>query len=312
MAEHEAPVLVTGAAGQVGGVAGRVVELLRLSGMPVRALVRRHDERVTRLQELGADIVVADLTKSEEVYPAVQGCECVFFSMSVSAQYLEASTVMAAAARASSGVKLLVNMSQMTLSEMDLMHVTGSPQHRLQWLSEQVLNWSGVPVTHLRPTAFQENPLFWGFAAKSIEQSGEIRLPFGDSRTSPVSANDVAEVAAKVLLDPLAYVGRTLEITGPCSVDMHGLAEEYSAALGRPVHYVDIPFETWEQETIEESGLPEHVYGHIRTMVKLHAAGRYDRYTDTVGQILGRPAASLATTIKNGDSRSPFGATLLK
>ncbi|KXG52209.1 uncharacterized protein PGRI_084930 [Penicillium griseofulvum] len=306
MPEQIAPVLVTGAAGQVGGVAGRVVELLRSSGIPVRALVRRHDERVARLQKLGAEIVVADLTKSEEIFPAVQGCEYVFFCMGVSSQYLEASTVMAAAARASSGVRLLVNMSQMTVSEMDLMHVTESPQHRLQWLSEQVLNWSGVPATHLRPTAFQENPLFWAFAARSIEKSGAIRLPFGKSRVSPVSANDVAEVAVKVLLEPLAYVGRTLEITGPRSVDMYSLAEEYSAALGCSVHYVDIPFESWEEETLEKSQIPEHIHRHIQTMAKLHAAGRYDRHTDTVDQILGRPAASLAETIKNGRGRFPF------
>ncbi|KAJ5242340.1 uncharacterized protein N7469_000667 [Penicillium citrinum] len=306
MPEHIAPVLVTGAAGQVGGVAGRVVELLRSSGIPVRALVRRQDERATRLQELGAEIVVADLTKSEEIFPAVQGCKCIFFSMSVSSQYLEASTVMAAAARASSGIRLLVNMSQMTLSEMDLTHVTESPQHRLQWLSEQVLNWSGVPVAHLRPTVFQENPLFWVFAARSIEKSGAIRLPFGESRTSPVAAQDVAEVAVKVLLDPLPYVGRILEITGPRSVDLNSIAEEYSAALGRSVNYVNISFETWEEETLKKADIPEHVYRHIRTMASLHAAGCYDRHTDTVGQILGRPATSLAATIKNGGSHFSF------
>jgi uncharacterized protein YbjT (DUF2867 family) len=306
MPEHIAPVLVTGAAGQVGGVAGRVVEILRSSGVPVRALVRRDDGRVTRLRELGAEIVVADLTKSEEVYPAVQGCELVFFSMSVSSQYLEASTVMAAAVRASARIKLLVNMSQMTVSEMDLTHVTESPQHRLQWLSEQVLNWSGAPVTHLRPTVFHENPLFWGFAARCIEKSGTIRLPFGDGRTSPVSANDVAEVAAKVLLDPFAYIGQTLELTGPRSVDMYSLAEDYSAALGRSIYYVNMPFNTWEEETFGNSEIPEHARRHIQTMAKLHAAGRYDRHSDLIEQILGRPATSLVTTIKNGHFRFPF------
>jgi uncharacterized protein YbjT (DUF2867 family) len=244
--------------------------------------------------------VVADLTKSEEVFPALQGCKRVFFNMSVSSQYLEASTVMAAAARATSGIELLVNMSQMTVSEMDLMHVTDSTQHRLQWLSEQVLQWSGVPVTHLRPTVFQENPLFWRFAAQSIENSGTIRLPFGRSRTSPISANDVAEVAAKILLEPSKYSGRALEITGPRSVDMYDLAEEYSTALGRSIHYVDVPLDTWQEEAIKKVGLPDHVRQHILVMVALHAAGRYDRCTDLVEQILGRPAASLAATITDG------------
>jgi uncharacterized protein YbjT (DUF2867 family) len=103
----------------------------------------------------------------------------VFFSTSVASNYLEATTVMAAAVKASPGIELLVNLSQMTVGTMDLTHVTESPQHRQQWLSEQVLNWSGVPVTHLRPTIFQESPLFWGLAAKSIAESGTIVLSFG-------------------------------------------------------------------------------------------------------------------------------------
>jgi NAD(P)-dependent dehydrogenase (short-subunit alcohol dehydrogenase family) len=39
------PILVTGAAGQVGGIGGRIVELLRAADTPVRALVRRDDEQ---------------------------------------------------------------------------------------------------------------------------------------------------------------------------------------------------------------------------------------------------------------------------
>ena len=41
----ENPILVTGAAGSVGAVGRTVVELLRGRGLPVRALVRREDER---------------------------------------------------------------------------------------------------------------------------------------------------------------------------------------------------------------------------------------------------------------------------
>ncbi len=39
------PVLVTGAEGRVGGVGGLVVEALQRRGLPVRAMVRREDER---------------------------------------------------------------------------------------------------------------------------------------------------------------------------------------------------------------------------------------------------------------------------
>ena len=38
------PILVTGAAGRVGGVGGLVVEALQRRGLPVRAMVRREHE----------------------------------------------------------------------------------------------------------------------------------------------------------------------------------------------------------------------------------------------------------------------------
>jgi uncharacterized protein YbjT (DUF2867 family) len=268
-------------------------------------VVRQIDDRAERLRDLGAEVVVADLTKTEEVFPILQGCSRVFFSLSVSAQYLEATVVMAAAAKACPEIELVVNMSQMTVSEIDLVHVSESPQHRQQWLGEQALNWSGVPVTHLRPTAFQQNPLFWNFAAQSIEGSGSISPPLGSHRTSPIAANDVAEVAAKILLDPTKYKSQVIELTGPTPLDIQGLAKEYSLALGRPVSSSQLPLETWTDQVLSKVRLPEHVFGHVYTMAKLHSEGRYDRYTNSVEEILGRPAASISATIQSNRDAFP-------
>jgi NAD(P)H dehydrogenase (quinone) len=291
------PVLVTGAAGQVGGVGHLVVEFLRGRDVPVRALVRREDERAAKLRLLGAEVVIADLTRPEEVLPALDGCRRAYFGMSVSASYLEATLVMAAAARTHGDFQLLVNISQMTVSQMDLTRMTDSPQQRQHWLGEQAINWSGVPVTHVRPTVFQENPFFMAWAAESIAQSGTIRLPFGKGRTSPVAARDVAEVVATVLLDPGPYVGRVLELTGPRSTDLYALAKEYESALGRPVKYSAIPLESWRDEELRKRGLPDHVFHHLLTMAELHAANRYDRIADGVESVLGRPPTSLGETL---------------
>jgi uncharacterized protein YbjT (DUF2867 family) len=57
----------------------------------------------------------------------------------------------------------------------------------------------------------------------------------------PVAAADVARVVAAVLADPGPHLGRICELTGPRSQDMHGVAREYSDALGREVTYSDIP-----------------------------------------------------------------------
>ena len=49
------------------------------------------------------------------------------------------------------------------------------------------------------------------------------------------------------------------------------------------------PTASWRDE-LGKFGLPEHLYGHMLTMAKLHAANRYDRLTHDVEAILGRPA----------------------
>jgi NAD(P)H dehydrogenase (quinone) len=286
------PILVTGAAGRIGGVGGTVVEALRKRGMPVRALVRREDERSAALRATGAEVVVGDLTRATDVLRALEGCRRVYFGMSVSAPYLEATVTTAAVARARGDLEAFVNMSQMTVSQMSLTETTDSPQHRQHWLAEQALNWSGLPVVHVRPTVFLQNPFFLDWAARSIRRDGTIRLPFGSGRTSPIDTLDVAEVIVAILASPAAHFGKVYELTGPKSQDLHGLAAEYAAALGRPVTYADVPLEWWRDEELRKLGLPEHLYGHLMTMAKLHAEGRYDRLTHDVEAILGRPATS--------------------
>jgi NAD(P)H dehydrogenase (quinone) len=286
-------ILVTGAAGNVGGVGRTVVELLRQRGLPGRALVHREDERAGRLRATGAEVVIADLTVPPDVVRALEGCRRIYFGMSASAPYLEATVVAAAAARECGDLEAFVNISQMTVSQMSLTKMTSSPQHRQQYLAEQVLNWSGLPVVHVRPTVFLENPLFLSLAARSIAMDDTIRLPFGKGRTSPVAAEDVAEVIATILANPAAHIGRVYELTGPKSQDMTGVAAEYSAALGREISYVDVPLEEWRDAELRGLNLPEHVFAHILTMARLHAANRYDRITHDVEAITGRPATSI-------------------
>jgi len=199
----------------------------------------------------------------------------------------------AAVARERGGLEVFVNISQMTVSQMSLMEMTDSPQHRQHWLGEQVLNWSGLPVVHVRPTVFLQNPFFSDWAAESIAKDSTIRLPFGAGRTSPVDARDVAEVITAVLANPTVHIGKVYELTGPRSQDMQSVAAEFSNALGRTVTYLDVPLEQWRDQELRGRNLPDHVFEHLLTMARLHAANRYDRLTHDVETITGRPATTV-------------------
>lgn len=284
------PILVTGAAGRVGAIGRTVTELLLKHGKAVRAMVRTEDERAQALRDMGAEVVVGDLLDLDSMHRAIAGCETMYFGMSISDAYL-AATVNTAAVAKHHCVKALINMSQMTVSQMSVTETTASPQHKLQWLSEQALNWSGLPVVHVRPTVFLEG-FFLTLTPEAVRQSNQIRLPFGDGKTSPVGAEDVARVVATVLENPQPHVGKIYHLTGPQSENMHFYAREYSKALGRTITYQDIPVGPWRDALLERRW-PVHVVNHLAAMADLHRAGRFDRLSDDVLMLTGRPPLSV-------------------
>ena len=285
--------LITGAAGKVGGVSRSVVEILIGKGESVRAMVHREDSRAQRLRELGAEVVIGDLTNPRNVVHAMTGVERMFFNMSVSLDYLEATAIVCAAAREVGGYEVIVNMSQMTVSEMTLTSTGESFQQWLHWLSEQVMNWSGVPVVHIRPTIFLDNPLFTMLARRSVHDRGVLPLPFGTGRTSPIAAADVARLIAAVLLDPVDRIGDVYELTGPEVLGINGLAEHYSRALNRSVAAEDIAYDDWIRQYLRVSGLPDHVQQHIATMARLHHEDHYNRVSDDFQRVIGEPAQTV-------------------
>ena len=284
--------LITGAGGGVAGISPRVVARLLSRGETVRAMVHHDDSRADALRAQGAEVITGDLTNPVDVFAAMSGITRVFFNMSVSPDYLQATTVVCVAAEELGNLEVLVNMSQMTVSQMTATSTEESKQQRLHWLAEHVINWSGVPAVHIRPTVLLENPLFEMLAARSIRESGRLSLPFRNGRTSPVAASDVADVVTAVLCAPRDHLGAVYELTGPATLSVDELVDQYAQALGRTITAVRPSNEEWLHD-LDEIGLPPHVQQHIATMARLHGEDRYNRSTRTVEDITGHPAQTV-------------------
>jgi uncharacterized protein YbjT (DUF2867 family) len=247
------------------------------------------------LRDMGAEVVVGNLLDLDSMHRVIAGCETMYFGMSISDAYL-AATVNAAAVAKHHGVKAFINMSQMTVSQMSITETTPSPQQKLHWLAEQALNWSGLPVVHVRPTMMLEGS-FLILTPDSVRESNQIRLPFGEGKTSPVAVADVARVVAALLANPQPHIGKIYHLTGPQSENMHFYAQEYSKALGRTITFQDIPVEPWRDELLKR-GLPVHLVNHLATMADLHRAGRYDRMSDDVLTLTGQGPLSVQEFVK--------------
>lgn len=286
----DSPILVTGAAGDLGGIGPNLTAMLLAKGHKVRALVRREDDRSEALRRLGAEVVQGDLTDLTSMHQAIEGCARIYFGMSVSPPYLEATVNTAAVAR-HHGVEAFVNMSQMTVTSMSITETTGSPQHKLHWLAEQALDWSGLPVVTVRPTVFLEG-FFLRLAAAGVRENDELALPLGGGKTSPISAVDVARAVSVILDDPAPHIGQIYNLTGFESADLDHYARVFSEALGRTIRYRNVPLSKWTDK-LREAGLSMHVINHLAVMADLHAQGRYDRMTDDLFKLTGRVPTSV-------------------
>src|SRR5919199_1137415 len=292
---HDSPILVTGAAGDIGAIGRHLTAMLLAKRHKVRALVRREDERCEGLRRLGAEVVQGDLTDLTSIHRAVEGCARIYFGMSISAAYLEATVNVAAVAR-HHGVEAFVNMSQMTVTQMSITATTNSPQHKLHWLAEQALAWSGLPIVTVRPTVFLEG-FFLRLAAAGVRERDELALPLGRGRTSPVSSVDVARALSVILDDPAPHIGRIYNLTGFESADLEHYARVFSDALGRTIRYRDVPLSRWI-DGLRAAGVPAHLVSHLAAMADLHAQGRYDRMTDDLAKLTGKTPTSMHDFVK--------------
>src|SRR5262245_25530761 len=169
--------LIVGAGGRVGATGNHAARQLMEMGLPVRAFVRQANEWADELRALGADIAVGDLRNFQVVRAALDGVQRAYFTYPIAEGLLEATAIFAAAGK-EAGLESMVNMSQLPAGPNH-----ASPASRQHWLAERVLDWSGIGVTHLRPSYFLENLIF--FAAPTIVAEGKIYLPYGQARHAP-------------------------------------------------------------------------------------------------------------------------------
>src|ERR1700742_3839361 len=229
--------LVTGAAGRTGGYAAK---LLLERGHRVRALVHRFDDRAANLRDSGAEVIVGDLQDIDTVREAVDGARAAYFVYPISPGLLEATATFAQAAE-ESGVSAIVNMSQISARR-----GAASDAARIHWLGERILDWSPVAAIHLRPTYFAE--WYTIFCAASIRDEGVFRLPFGDGRHAPITAEDQGRVIAAILENPAQHAGQIYPLFGAVEMNHHQIAEAISRAAGHPVQYDPADIDTWVKD----------------------------------------------------------------
>ena len=282
----ETKVLVTGATGPSGSNA--VKRLLELN-IPVRAMVHTLDERSTALSAQGAEVVVGDMTDFNSVSAAMHGVTSGLFVYPVTEGLLEATAYFAQAA-SEENLKLIVNVSQRT-------SVRNAPSHSAQahWLSERLLDRSGVPVTHLQPTLFMD---WLAYFAQEIKENNRYISPFGDARYGTINSEDIGRVAASVLANPEIHAGKTYRLYGPAEITGYDIADALSKVLNRKITYAAIDPEEFGQ-LLKSFGAPEYRIKHITAIGHMFRSGEFVGMNNNVEELSGTKPLSVIDFIKS-------------
>ncbi|AYL99295.1 NAD-dependent epimerase/dehydratase family protein [Mucilaginibacter celer] len=280
-------ILVTGAAGDTGT---HVVSQLLKAGANVRAMVRQEDQRSDALKNSGAEIVVGDLNDFNSVSAALKGMNTAYFVYPLAPGLLEATAYFAQAAREEQ-LKLVVNVSQRT-------SLRDAPSHSAQnhWVAERMLDRSGVPVTHLQPTLFMEWLVYF---AEDIRDNSRIVTPFGKAKYASISSEDIARVAAAILLDPASHAGKIYPLFGPQELTQYEVAKILSDQVGRTISYIEVEPEAFGQ-IVSESDSPFNRPFNIQHFIGIaymFRSGRLEGMNNNVEEITGTKPRSFAEFI---------------
>jgi uncharacterized protein YbjT (DUF2867 family) len=262
-------ILVTGATGAVGS---HVVRELQARGESVRAFVRNPSTRF-----VGVEVAVGDFDDPASLRRAIEGVDSVYVSAPDGPRKVVHETAVIEAAAGRRIVKL------------SAMHADpASPLPAYRWHGEIEAKLPATAV-RLRPAFFMTN-LF--MVAAGVAETGLLHAPTAGRGVAMIDVRDVAAVAAVTLLDD-GHEGRTYDLTGPAAITFADVAAALADATGRPIGNVDLT-EAQARPRFEGAGRPDWLAAQLAGVFGVIRAGGFERTTDHVPAITGRPARDIS------------------
>ncbi|MGH3612000.1 MAG: NAD(P)H-binding protein [Pseudonocardia sp.] len=255
-------ILVTGATGNIGRML--VDHLLARGASDVRALTNDRNRAALPAE---VEVFTGYLRKIETVPAALEGVDRMYLAPTPDT----VGEVVALARQA--GVRHIVDLS-------------GEPESWWGSVAEAV-EASGIEWTHLCPWDFMENATSW---APQIRATGAVREPYPKSASAPIAMDDIAAVAATVLLED-THASHAYTLTGPETLTRVELVRQLGDALGRHLPFIEVSRD--EAVDVLAASMGENAGWYVDNVL----AG-FDEQpvtaTRIVEEITGRPATTFA------------------
>lgn len=277
-------VLVTTGNGMFGGAL--VTELAGDPEVAVRAMVRHEPKDPASASNVS--YVTGNLDDPDSLARAVEGVTHVFLVSPMDEHVATREINMIDAAAAAD-------------SRPHVVKIYGAVNHRgdrLASLHEQSierLKASGLTWTLVSPNSVMETAL--SSLAGTIKFDAIFGMS-GHGRIGFVALEDVARLTAAVIRGDEG-AGENLLVTGPAALDMYQVANAFSKALGRTIHYRDMPEDQLGAMFLEWGVFPNQEALEVGVLCHYRAWGRGDTdlVTDTCRRITGRDPISVTDWI---------------
>ena len=182
------------------------------------------------------------------------------------------------------------------MSQISARRIAKSHAAQNHWIAERLLDRSGIPVTHLRPTFFAE---WLMYVSESIREKNMFPLPFGDARYAPIAAEDQGRVIAAILNDSAEHAGKIYPLYGPKELTQYQVADILTQVLGRKITYVPVEIEAFS-EIWKEMGYSPYIRQHISAVAQDCRDGVFSGTNDLVEKLTGqKPMQMLDYILKN-------------
>lgn len=235
----------------------------------------------------GIDAVEFDYADRGSIADALKGVDQVFLVVATLPSQSELEKNVAEECK-KAGVKHIVKLSVLDCDKQD--YIFG----RWHRAGERAIEAEGLAHTFLRPTGFMQN--FVNYSASTIKGEGAIYAP-GELPHSAVDVRDIAAVAVKVLTES-GHEGKSYDLTGPAVLTNSEAAKTIGDAIGKPVKFVQIPWEAFRQGALD-AGMPEFYVEALVDLDRHYADGKATRVSDDIQRVTGRKPHSFADFVRD-------------
>ncbi|GAA2260809.1 NAD(P)H-binding protein [Kitasatospora cystarginea] len=151
---------------------------------------------------------------------------------------------------------------------------------------EQLIKQSGLAWTHLRPSTFAANTLWW---ADQIRAGDVVQGAYGAVPMTLLHEADIAAVAVSALTEQ-DHDGAAYDLTGPEVITQAEQVRTIGEVLGRPLRWQELPREAARQRLSADDSFPDSFVDPLLDGYADMLAAPRPTTTSTVEAITGTPA----------------------